>query len=111
MTAYLTDDAIAPFDVIAACDTFIYFGDLRQVVVPAAKRLTSGGLLAFTVESGETYPLRLTDSGRFAHHRRHLVETAADAQLSVVAIDERVLRYEYGAPVSGFVAVLRDARA
>ena len=80
MTAYLTDDAIAPFDVIAACDTFIYFGDLRQVVVPAAKRLTSGGLLAFTVESGETYPLRLTDSGRFAHHRRQILHKCFDRE-------------------------------
>jgi len=105
-TAWLADETTGPFDLVAACDTLIYFGDLRQVVVPAARRLSPAGLLAFTVERGENYPLSLTDSGRYAHHRRHLVETAADAGLSVLEISEHVLRYEYGLPVTGLVAVL-----
>lgn len=105
ITAYLADEAIGTFDLVAACDTFIYFGDLRQVVAPAARCLAPGGVLAFTVERGDTYPLQLTDSGRFAHHVRHLTEVAAGAGLSVVEIAEHVLRYEYGAPVTGLTAV------
>ena len=37
------------FDLMAACDCLIYFGDLRQVVIPAAKKLTRDRVLAFTV--------------------------------------------------------------
>jgi predicted TPR repeat methyltransferase len=92
-----------------SCDTLIYFGDLRQVLVPAARRLVPDGVFAFTVEQGTRYPLRLTDSGRFAHHRQHLVEAAADAGLEVVELTEHVLRYEYGTPVTGLVAVARAA--
>jgi predicted TPR repeat methyltransferase len=105
ITAYLTGEAIRTFDLVAACDTFIYCGDLRQVVTPAARCLAPGGVLAFTVERGDIYPLQLTDSGRFAHHVRHLTEVAAEAGLSVVEIAEHVLRYEYGVPVTGLTAV------
>src|SRR5262249_19419134 len=37
------------FDLILACDCFIYFGDLGQVAVPASKLLRPGGVFAFTV--------------------------------------------------------------
>jgi predicted TPR repeat methyltransferase len=110
ITAWLerADDAgEPPFDVIAACDSLIYFGDLRPVLVPAARRLAPGGLVAFTVERGEAFPFRLTDSGRYAHHRDHVVAATADAGLAVVEIEENVLRHEYGEPVVGLVAVLR----
>jgi predicted TPR repeat methyltransferase len=109
ITAWLAQDDRdePPFDLVAACDSLIYFGDLRAVLVPAARRLAPGGLLAFTVERGEAFPFRLTDSGRYAHHRDHLVAAAAEAGLAVAEIEEDVLRWEYGEPVVGLVAVLR----
>jgi predicted TPR repeat methyltransferase len=105
VTECLNDLTTGWFDLVVACDTLIYFGDLRQVVLPAARRLTPGGLMVFTVERGDVYPLRLTDSGRFAHHRSHLIEVAADAGLAVVEISEQVIRLEYGEPVVGLLAV------
>jgi predicted TPR repeat methyltransferase len=111
ITAFVADSRPADaFDLMIACDTFIYFGDLRQVVVPAATRLADGGLIAFSVERGDTYPFSLTDSGRYAHHIEHLREVADDAGLSVVRLDETVLRYEYGEPVAALVAVLAAER-
>ncbi|HEX3998519.1 MAG TPA: methyltransferase domain-containing protein [Pirellulales bacterium] len=84
ITAWLADQRPRPqtgvpaessrFDVVAACDTLIYFGDLRQVIPAAARHLAPGGVLGFTVEQGEEFPFRLGDSGRFAHHRDHLLE-------------------------------------
>jgi predicted TPR repeat methyltransferase len=68
-----------------------------------------GGLLAFTVERGDAEPWALADSGRFAHHRNHLIEVAAAAALSVVSIEDAVLRFEYGNPVPGLVAVFGTA--
>jgi predicted TPR repeat methyltransferase len=107
ITAFLRTEAAAGGDVdlIASCDALIYFGDLRQVVVPAALRLVRGGLLAITVERGDAHPWTLADSGRFTHHREHLVQAAAAARLSVVSVEDAVLRHEYGNPVQGLIAV------
>lgn len=110
ITAFLQAEAEVQrhFDLIASCDALIYFSDLRQVVVPAALTLVRGGLLAITVERGDAYPCALADSGRFTHHRDHVIETAAAARLSVVSMEDAVLRYEYGNPVQGLVAVFRS---
>jgi predicted TPR repeat methyltransferase len=109
ITAWLERGAATEpaFDLIAACDSLIYFGDLGAVLAPAARRLLPGGWLAFTVERGESSPFRLTDSGRYAHHRDHVREVASEVGLKLVAVEESVLRYEYGEPVVGLVVVLR----
>ena len=107
ITAFLRAAAEGPrhFDLIASCDALIYFGDLRQVMVPAAPSLVRGGLLAITVERGDVHPYALADSGRFTHHRDHVLQAASAAGLSAVSIEDAVLRYEYGNPVQGLVAV------
>ena len=97
------------FDVIVACDTLIYFGDLRQVVVPSAGLLDPGGIIAFSLERGDRHPFHLTDSGRYAHHPSHVREVAEDAGLTVTRLEEGFLRMEYGVEVDGlFVALTRD---
>jgi predicted TPR repeat methyltransferase len=96
-----------PFDLIAACDCLIYFGDLRQVVIPAAKRLAPGGVLAFTVERGDQYPFRLTDTGRYTHTAQHVREVANEAGLRVARLDEAYLRMEYGEEVTGLFVALQ----
>ena len=85
----------------------IYFGDLRQVLIPASKRLRAGGRFALTVERGEGEPFRLTDSGRYVHAESHIREAAHDAGFTVASVGENLLRYEYGQAVMGLVAVLR----
>jgi len=107
ITAFLQAAAEGPrrFDLIASCDALIYFGDLRQVMVPAALCLVRGGLLAITLERGDVHPYALADSGRFTHHRDHVIEAAAAAGLSAVSVEDAVLRYEYGNPVQGLIAV------
>ena len=95
------------FTAIMACDALIYFGDLRQVLNPAAKCLAPGGVVAFTVEQGANAPFKLSDAGRFTHHRKHVEDATCDAGLSIVSMDEAVLRYEYGSAVAGLVVVAR----
>jgi len=107
ITGWLARGSARDFDLLAACDTFIYFGDLRQVLVPAATRLRPGGMLAFTVERAEAGSFRLTDSGRYIHSESHVREAAGDAGFDVVAVENIVLRYEYGDPVAGLVVVVR----
>ncbi len=107
LTAWLTCEPADYFDVIAICDTLIYFGDLTQIIPVAARHLVRGGLLGFTVEKGASFPFQLTDSGRFTHHRDHLLAVASAAGYCVVSQTEEVLRYEYGDPVIGWVTILR----
>lgn len=109
ITAWLNqNDPDESFDLIVACDALIYFGDLGQVIAPAARRLAPGGLIAFTVERHDgPFAFRLTDSGRYAHHYDHLTATAAANNLTVAHLEEATLRVEYGEPVIGLVAVFR----
>lgn len=97
------------FELIACCDCLIYFGDLRQVLLPLAERLCPKGVLAFTLERGDRYPHRLTDSGRYSHHPDHVREVAAEAGLRIAHLDEAFLRTEYGNPVTGLYVILQKS--
>ncbi len=109
ITEWLSRSRDREFDLIAAADTFIYFGDLRQVLLPAAARLRSGGRVAFTVERDAGNSFRLTDSGRYVHSEAHIHDAARDAGLTIERVSSAVLRYEYGEAVQALVAVLRAA--
>ena len=111
ITAWLAREPTERFDVIVACDTLIYFGDLAQVVEPARRHLAPGGIVAFSVERGETDPFTLSDSGRFTHHPDHVARVVATAGLTLVSLDETCVRYEYGEPVTALLppARRRDA--
>jgi predicted TPR repeat methyltransferase len=99
------------FDLILACDCFIYFGDLNQVVTPVARVLRPGGVFAFTVEKGEREPFTLTDSGRYQHGSAHVRDAAAAAGLRIERLEENFLRMEYGEEVTGIFVVLRQPEA
>jgi predicted TPR repeat methyltransferase len=113
ITRWLDQNSGARFDLIAACDTLIYFGDLAQVLVPAARLLRPSGLVAFTVEECDTAPFRLTDSGRYAHAETHVLEVARSVGLTVRSVNRVTLRYEYGRAVAGLVVTMtgRDLTA
>lgn len=108
ITAWL-DGTQAEFDLIAACDCLVYFGDLQGVAASAAKRLKPGGWFAFTTERGARYPFHLTDSGRYTHHPDHVREVAAKAGLMVARLEEGFLRTERGVEVTGLLALLRKS--
>jgi predicted TPR repeat methyltransferase len=99
------------FDLVIGCDCFIYFGDISQLTVPAAKVLRPGALFAFTLEKGKEYPFVLTDSGRYEHDPQHVREAAQAAGLRVEVLDEGFLRTEYGEDVIGLFIVLRKPEA
>ncbi len=98
------------FDVIVACDSLIYFGDLTQVIAPAAGLLREGGIIAFSVERSVGPPYHLMDSGRYVHHVDHIDDVARDVGLKVQCQIEDFLRMEYGEEVTGlFIAMASTA--
>ena len=110
ITSFLADQirARAEFDLVVACDTLIYFGDLKQVLEPVSMLLSPAGWMLFTVEKGDMAPFKLTDSGRYSHTESYLRSAVASTSLDVVSIDEGFLRYEYGEPVIGLAVSLRN---
>ncbi|HTY83210.1 MAG TPA: methyltransferase [Silvibacterium sp.] len=99
--------ASSAFDLIIACDCLVYFGDLSLVAQLVAARLEPGGHFAFTVERGDIYPFHLTDSGRYTHHRDHILSVAAQSGLRVGRLEAGFLRTEAGLDVIGLFALLR----
>ena len=96
-----------PFDLIVGCDTCIYFGDLSQVISPASRLLRPGGWLLISVERGDAYPFRLTDSGRYSHTQQHIEEAAKEAGLKILNVEEGFLRNEYSKPVIATMVLMQ----
>jgi predicted TPR repeat methyltransferase len=95
------------FDLIIACDTLIYFGDLGQVIAPASRHLSSDGVIAFSVEQAADGTFSLTDNGRYTHHLDHIQATAKGADLETTERATAFLRMEYGEEVTGLYVALQ----
>ncbi|MFQ3612905.1 MAG: methyltransferase domain-containing protein [Cyanobacteriota bacterium] len=97
------------YDLILAADVFIYWGDLAQVFPACGRVLTSGGLLAFTVEQGSLsgYALGST-SGRFVHSESYIRQQAERVGLDPVYHQDFTLRREGETGVPGAVWCLRQ---
>lgn len=96
------------FDAVVATDVFIYIGKLDRIFAATATRLDAGGLFAFSVEShlGDE-PYHLRTSGRYAQSIRYLRELSSRYGFAEVSVDSIVLRLENGAPIDGYIVVLR----
>ena len=99
------------YDLIVACDTLIYFGDLAPVVKAVRTRLKDAGVLAFSVERGERDPYRLADSGRYLHHKNHIGDAARGADMRLLRMDEGFIRMEYGNDVIGLFVAMQKLTA
>ena len=105
ITGWLGRRATRDFDLIAACDTLIYFGDLRQVMRPVMTRLRPRGTFAFTVERAEDGDFRLTDSGRLSTARRTCATPRRMRGSRSSVWNGRLFVTSTGDPVEGLVAV------
>lgn len=97
------------FDLVAAVDTLIYFGDLKELLSAGYTALRPGGLFVFTVEeekaANETY--RLNPHGRYSHGKDHLAALLAQSGFEILAMDPDVIRVEFGMPVDGLTVTAR----
>ena len=104
-----TPDAI--YQVVAACDVFIYVGDLSQAIPNAYRILAPGGHLMFSCETAKPKEanLVLRPTMRYAHKRSHIQALCKAAGFVDISIEETELRLENNQPVIGFVVVARKA--
>jgi predicted TPR repeat methyltransferase len=95
------------FDLVAAADVFVYFGDLEALLASAARALRPGGWLAFSVESLSAGEYHLQPTGRYAHAPAYIGVLAQRHGLTRVAERDVTLRVEQGKPVAGLLQLWR----
>jgi predicted TPR repeat methyltransferase len=96
----------AKYDLIAAGDVLVYFGDLMPVLSAAFVSLKPGGRFIFTVEKSEGEAYRLGTTQRFAHSSPYIEETAQTAGFTLLSLFAVSTRQEAGAPVPGSLVIL-----
>ena len=105
LTSYLQNcDCV--YDLIAAADVLVYFGDLSSVLEAAARALRPQGHFILTLEhaTGGNLPagFRLEPHGRYSHDRKSVQRLITNAGMRA-RIVEAELRMEAGVPVPGLV--------
>jgi hypothetical protein len=94
------------YDIVLAADVLIYLGALEPVMAAVAPALAFGGLFAFSLQKLDGGDFRLGADHRFSHAPAYVAGCAAAAGLSVLRLDEAVIREEAGRPVVGLIVVL-----
>lgn len=101
----------ARFDLVAACDVFVYIGDLSPVFAAVRARIAERGHFCFSVERAEGERFALRRTGRYAHGRTYLDRLAGQHAFREVGSVEGDIRRESGRPVAGVCMVLRAGGA
>ncbi|MFT3790978.1 MAG: methyltransferase domain-containing protein [Rudaea sp.] len=101
------------YDGIAACDVFIYIGDVSDLISAAFRALRPGGMMIFSCEEADASegPLRLRPSGRYAHSRASMAGLCRKAGFAGCAFEDIALRLEAERQIAGFIAVAEKSRA
>ncbi|MBN8614497.1 MAG: tetratricopeptide repeat protein [Deltaproteobacteria bacterium] len=97
------------YDLVAATEVLLYFGDLAGVLAALAATLRASGRFVLTVEAAESdvETWTLGPSGRYAHTRDYLARELERTALSIESIESVVLRRELGVDVRGWLATAR----
>ena len=104
------NEAAHGFELVAAADVHVYFGDLLDLITAFGKLSSPSSVLIFSCEraTAEEAPdgWRLLSSGRFAHTRAYVESIAmAAGGYSLISYEEIIPRVEFGKPVPGHIFV------
>jgi len=100
-------DSIDSYDVIAASDVLIYFGELEEVLAESYNRLKPGGLFGFSVESLNTGSFKLLANGRYQHSLPYITAISTRLGFSKIYTHPIDLRKESGNIVAGYLVLLQ----
>jgi predicted TPR repeat methyltransferase len=95
----------ASADLVLAADVLIYVHDMAPLLAEVARVLTSGGMLAFTVESNAGAGVMLGEGLRYSHGASLVRSLIAAAGLTLARLESASARNESGAQVAGLVVV------
>jgi predicted TPR repeat methyltransferase len=110
LTGYLAGQRSA-YDIVAAADTFNYFGELFPVFSAAAGALDEGGLLVFTIEDAngrcDERGWHLAMHGRYVHDARSVEQWLNLTGFEIIGVRTAPLRRELGEDVNGLIYAAR----
>jgi predicted TPR repeat methyltransferase len=102
------------YDLIAATDVLIYFGELAPVLAWAKTALRPEGWIGFTLEKDDLITAqgwRLQPTGRYCHTEDYIRRSLAAAGLALVSMETCILRKEADKDVYGLLVLARQAPA
>lgn len=101
----LADIAEGSYDLFIAADVFTYIGDVEYIFSRLFEIGTAHCLFYFSVEdlTEVTKNISLRESGRFAHSRNYILQTAVAAGWQIVEAEAVNLRKERGCWIKGAV--------
>lgn len=100
------------FDLITCMDTFIYLGQLDQLLALIYTHLNQGGMLAFSTEKLLTKTelgYQLNISGRYSHHVDYLIDLITNIGFQIDNMCDVTIRTEAGCPIAAQFVCLRRA--
>jgi predicted TPR repeat methyltransferase len=109
MTAALERQPDACADLVLAADAMVYVGELAGVLKQVARVLTSGGLVAFTVETHDGDGVIMGKGLRYAHSTDYVRGALAAAGLAPMQLEPASPRTEDQVPVRGLAVVAAKA--
>jgi predicted TPR repeat methyltransferase len=92
-------------ELVLSADAMIYVADLFPILKEASRVLSSGGLLAFTLERHDGDGFIMGEGMRYAHSASYVRASIEAAGLAVLRLEQQSTRYERGVPVPGLVIV------
>jgi predicted TPR repeat methyltransferase len=99
------------YDLVIAADVFVYVNDLVPIIAAAARVLTPGSLLAFTVETHAGEGVKLLPTLRYAHGETYIRSVLDKAGLKPVQIAKSSVRKEKGVPVDSLIVIAQPSSA
>lgn len=99
------------FDLIFACDVFVYMGDLQSIFHSVSTSLVTKGIFAFSTEhldeqrAGD-HPYVLQACARFAHKHQYIEGLAKEFDFDIKALKTCPIRKNAGKDVEGMLVVL-----
>lgn len=96
-----------PFDLFLAADVMVYIGELKNLFVAAFNKASENAIFVFSTEKadGET-GWELRNTGRYAHTKEFVRQSAESAGWSVLNCEDVIVRLESGNPVAGHIFLL-----
>lgn len=105
---YLQETQPEQFDLVAAADVFIYFGNLSPLYEHAHRVLRSGGIFAFSVEGDavqqENFVLK--ETGRYSHSESYILRLSDRHGFRLNLIKPVSIRKQQGLPTEGYSVVM-----
>lgn len=102
------------FDLVFACDVFVYLGDLSPVFESVSKSLcATSGLFCFSTEymkegdDGSSRPFKLHACARFAHKQSYIETLCIEFGFEILRLQICPIRLNQGKPVQGILVILR----